>query len=42
MGMDLEEYGRFAEKVGQDHGIGEQIQLAFILALEAAGIPFGE
>ena len=41
-GMDLDQYRTFAGKVGDDHGIGTQIQEAFILAVNAAGIPFGE
>ena len=40
-GMDLDQYGKFAETVGDDHGIGNAIQESFILAVESAGIPFG-
>jgi len=42
LGMDLEAYGRFLEQVSADHGIGDAIQEAFILAAQAAGIRFGE
>lgn len=41
-GMDLNQYGEFVARVGSDHGIGEAIQLAFIRAVEMAGIPFGD
>src|SRR6266851_477981 len=41
-GMDLNQYGKFVARVSGDHGIGEAIQLAFIRAVEAPGIPFGD
>lgn len=41
MGMDLKQYEKFVAKVGEDQGIGEQVQLAFLLALDKAGIPYG-
>ena len=40
--MDLEAYGKFVTTVSEDHGIGNAIQEAFILATRAAGIPFGD
>jgi hypothetical protein len=40
--MTVEQYGKFAQAAGEDHGVGEAVQLAFLDALEAAGIPFGE
>jgi hypothetical protein len=41
--MDLATYGKFAEQVGEDHSVAaEAIQLAFMQAAEAAGIPMGE
>ena len=42
LGMDLEAYGRFLEQVSEDHGIGNAIQEAFILAVETAGVRFGD
>ena len=40
--MDLADFERFVQTVSQDHGIGSTIQEAFILAVQTAGIPFGE
>jgi hypothetical protein len=40
--MTLEEYAKFAEAAGEDHGVGETIHLAFIDALKTARIQFGE
>ena len=42
LGMDLDAYRAFLEKVRDDHGISQTIQEAFILAAGTAGIPFGE
>lgn len=42
LGMDLEAYARFLEKVSDDHAIGGAIQKAFILAAETAGVQFGD
>ena len=41
MGVDKNssDFRRFAETVGEDHGIESAVQEAFILALEAANIP---
>jgi hypothetical protein len=41
MGMNLEQYEKFVTKVGEDQGIGEQVQLAFLEALDKTGIPYG-
>jgi hypothetical protein len=38
MGMDLEQYETFVTTVGEDHGIGEALQLAFLDAVNKAGI----
>jgi hypothetical protein len=42
LGMDLETYGRFLDRVSEDQGVGSDIQEAFISAAESAGIPFGD
>lgn len=39
--MSLDDYRQFMEKVGNDHGIGEAVQEAFIHATEQAGVSFG-
>jgi hypothetical protein len=40
--MTPEQFGKFAQAASEDHGVGEAIQVAFIDALKAADIPFGE
>jgi hypothetical protein len=42
LGMDLEAYGAFLERVTDDHGIGHAVQEAFVLAARAVGIAFGD
>ncbi len=39
--MTIDDYREFMEKVGNDQGIGEAVQEAFIHATEQAGVPFG-
>lgn len=42
LGLDLDGYGAFLQRVSDDHGIGHTIQEAFVLAARSAGIPFGD
>ena len=42
LGLDRDSYGAFLEHVSDDHGVGESIQEAFVLATRSAGIPYGE
>lgn len=42
LGLDLDGYGEFLERVTEDQGIGHAIQEAFVLAARLAGIPFGD
>ncbi len=40
--MEIKEFEEFMESVGKDQGVSSAVEEAFILALNAAGIPFKE